>query len=104
MRAEDRGTIAGDGTCDHCRSDADCVDEYQYAASSVTCGAAGLCTFSSALAGACEGLGTSCFTATDAYVCRDGVCAECAENDECIASGPYNLCLGGVCMRSEPPP
>lgn len=101
----DRGTVAGDGACAHCRSDDDCVDEYAYASSKVTCEPSGLCSFGGRLVGACEGLGESCFTATTAYVCgAQGLCAPCETNEECSASGPYNLCLQGACMRSEPAP
>jgi hypothetical protein len=101
----DRGTIAGDGECAHCRSDDDCVHEYAYASGSVACEPSGLCSFGAPLVGACNGLGDSCFTATDAYVCApDGLCGPCVTNEECSASGPYNLCLDGVCLRSEPGP
>jgi hypothetical protein len=101
----ERGTIAGDGVCAHCRSDDDCVDEYHYAGEEVACEPSGLCSFGSSLVGACSGLGESCFTATAAYVCGgDGLCGPCETNEQCSASGPYNLCLDGVCMRSEPPP
>jgi hypothetical protein len=101
----DRGTIAGDGTCAHCRSDDDCIDEYHYAAEEVACEPSGLCSFGSPLVGACSSLGSSCFTATEAYVCGDdGICGPCETNEQCVASGPYNLCLGGICMRSEPVP
>jgi hypothetical protein len=101
----DRGTVAGDGACAHCRSNDDCSDEYPYASSEVRCEPSGLCSFGAPLVGACQGLGESCFTAESAYVCgAEGLCAPCETNEECSASGPYNLCLQGICMRSEPLP
>ncbi|HYQ41357.1 MAG TPA: hypothetical protein VER11_05310 [Polyangiaceae bacterium] len=102
--ANPRGQIIPDGVCSHCVSDSECRSEYRYADTAVTCGRGGHCVFGGELAGECPGYGSGCFTAEEAYVCVDGLCGACTENDQCSASGPYNLCLGSVCMRSEPRP
>ncbi|HET7538938.1 MAG TPA: hypothetical protein VFK05_03675 [Polyangiaceae bacterium] len=102
--ANPRGQVAGDGTCIHCVSDENCRSEYRYADAAVSCNQAGHCVFGSELAGECRGYGEGCFTAETAFVCVDGLCGACTDNAQCSASGPYNLCLAGVCLRSEPLP
>lgn len=102
--ANGRGSIAGDGACRHCQSDAECQAEYRYASLVTTCGPAGLCLFGSALVGQCSDIDSGCSTAKAAFVCQDGVCDHCSSNQQCEAVGPYNLCMSGECMRSEPLP
>ena len=102
--ADPEGRISADGICSLCVSDADCRSEYRYASAAVHCGRGGHCTFGDELAGICSGSGVGCFSADTALVCVDGRCGACSANEQCSASGPYNLCFKGECRRSEPLP
>lgn len=99
----DKGRVAGDGTCQRCQTDAECSAEYAYSGSA-QCDSTGLCRFGEEWIGACNSSSDACMTAAGIYACADGVCARCTTNEQCARSGRANLCMDGECFESFPSP
>ncbi|HYO93088.1 MAG TPA: hypothetical protein VER33_01200 [Polyangiaceae bacterium] len=100
----DEGTVLGDGTCQSCRSDADCQTEYPYAPN-ITCDPAAGCRLSPEAVGACsEATPAACETGAGAFVCIEGVCDRCTSTEDCDATYPgfVNVCEDGHCLRAAP--